>query len=80
MVDAAIELLEAGKMDDLVAALTGLGAKHAPYDVKEEHFPVVGEALLDTLAKALGNDFTPEVKEAWVGLQNRGIGRLRSCL
>ena len=45
MVDAAIELLEAGKMDDLVAALTDLGAKHAPYDVKEEHFPVVGEAL-----------------------------------
>ena len=23
---------------------------------------------MDTLAKALGNDFTPEVKEAWVGV------------
>ena len=26
---------------------------------------VVGQALLCTLEQALGNEFTPEVKEAW---------------
>lgn len=68
MVDAAVDLLEKGDMDTLVKALNDLGQKHATYDVKYEHFPIVGEALLDTLGKALGDDFTPEVKEAWAGV------------
>jgi hemoglobin-like flavoprotein len=68
MVDAAVDLLEKGDMDSLVAALRDLGAKHAAYDVKEEHYPIVGQALLDTLEKALGDGFTPEVKAAWVGV------------
>lgn len=67
-VDAAVTLLEAGNMDKLVEVLKDLGTRHATYDVKEVHYPIVGEALLDTLGKALGEGFTPEVKEAWVGV------------
>lgn len=67
-VDAAIDLLEKDDMKTLIMALKDLGAKHATYDVKYEHFPIVGEALLDTLAKALGDDFSPETKEAWSGV------------
>jgi hypothetical protein len=68
MVDVAVGLLEKDGMDTLVAALKELGARHASYDVKFEHYPIVGQALLDTLEKALGDDFTPEVKEAWAGV------------
>jgi hemoglobin-like flavoprotein len=68
MVDTAVALLEKGDMDTLVAALKDLGAKHATYDVTSDHYPIVGQALLDTLEKALGDDFTPEVKEAWAGV------------
>ena len=67
-VDVAVDLLEQNDMETLVSALTALGAKHARYGVKDEHFPIVGEALLDTLGQALGDDFSPEVKEAWVGV------------
>lgn len=67
-VNAAVDLLEAGNMDELVKILKALGARHATYDVKEVHYPIVGEALLDTLGKALGEGFTPEVKEAWTGV------------
>ena len=35
------------------------------YGAEPAHYPVVGAALLDTLAQGLGEDFTPEVREAW---------------
>ena len=68
MVDVALELLAKNDMETLVAALKDLGARHVGYDVKFEHYPIVGQALLNTLEKALGDDFTPEVKEAWGGV------------
>lgn len=55
-------------METLAQSLQKLGARHATYDVKYEHFPIVGVALLDTLEKALGDEFTDEVKEAWTGV------------
>jgi hypothetical protein len=67
-IDAAINLLETGNMDKLVEVLKRLGARHATYNVREVHYPIVGEALLDTLGKALGEGFTPDVKEAWTGV------------
>ncbi|MFA9474286.1 MAG: globin domain-containing protein [Filomicrobium sp.] len=41
-----------------------LGRKHVDYGVKDEHYQPVGEALIFTLEKGLGGDFTPEVKDA----------------
>lgn len=42
-----------------------LGARHVGYGVREEHYATVGAALLWTLEKGLGADFTPAVKSAW---------------
>lgn len=53
------------KLDALVPAVRALGKRHAAYDVHEEHFAPVGAALLWTLEQGLGDDFTPEVREAW---------------
>ncbi len=53
------------KLEDLVQAVKDMGARHAGYGVQKEHYDTVAAALLDTLAKGLGDDFTPEVKEAW---------------
>ena len=50
----------------LVPAVQNLGKRHVGYGVKEEHYNTVGAALLDTLAVGLGDDFTPEVKAAWM--------------
>lgn len=43
-----------------------LAFKHVDYGVKAEDYDKVGASLLRTLEKGLGDDFTAEVKEAWV--------------
>ena len=51
----------------LTEALQGLGARHVKYGALPEHYPLVGNTLLKTFAEYLGDDWTEEVKEAWVG-------------
>lgn len=53
------------RLDTLVPAAQQLARRHVGYGALPEHYPVVGAALLDTLAKGLGDEFTPEVRDAW---------------
>ena len=53
-------------LDKLVPVLHQLAERHVDYGVKAEHFTPVGNALLSTLKQGLGDDFTPEVRQAWV--------------
>jgi hemoglobin-like flavoprotein len=53
------------RLDTIVPAAQQLARRHVAYGATAEHYPVVGAALLDTLAKGLGDDFTPEVRQAW---------------
>jgi hemoglobin-like flavoprotein len=52
-------------LNQLVPAVKALGARHHGYGVTTEHYRLVGEALLWTLERGLGQDFTPEVRSAW---------------
>lgn len=54
------------QVDTIIPAVQELGRKHVAYGVKDAHYKPVGEALIYTLEKGLGEDFTPEVKDAWV--------------
>ena len=63
MLITAVGLLD--QPEKLVPALQQLGRRHVAYGVKPEHYPIVGAALLDTLAAGLGAGFTPEVRAAW---------------
>lgn len=58
-------VLGLSNLEKLVPVVRQLGARHVGYGVKEEHYATVGEALLWTLEKGLGDEFTPEVREAW---------------
>jgi NAD(P)H-flavin reductase/hemoglobin-like flavoprotein len=49
----------------LIGFLAQLGRDHRKFDVREEHYAVVGRALLAALAEAAGEGWTPEVAEAW---------------
>ena len=51
-------------MATLALVVNGL-SRHVAYGAKAEHYPVVGEALLWTLEKGLGSDWTPDVAAAW---------------
>ncbi len=52
-------------LEALVPAVQNLGKGHLAYGVQAQHYDTVGSALLETLDVGLGEDFTPEVKEAW---------------
>jgi hemoglobin-like flavoprotein len=49
----------------VMPAVRALGKRHVDYGVKPEHYALVGGALLWTLEKGLGPDFTPDVRAAW---------------
>ena len=53
------------RIETLVPLIEALGRRHAGYGVKDEHYATVASALLWTLEQGLGDDFTPEVREAW---------------
>ncbi len=54
------------KPEVLTDALKGLGARHVKYGALPEHYPLVGNSLLKTFEQYLGEDWTPETKQAWV--------------
>jgi hemoglobin-like flavoprotein len=43
-----------------------LAVKHVGYGVQPVHYTYVGNALLRTLKKGLGDQFTPELWDAWI--------------
>jgi hemoglobin-like flavoprotein len=53
------------RLDLLLPTVHALGERHAGYGVEAEDFAPVGAALLWTLEQGLGDEFTPEVAEAW---------------
>jgi len=54
----------------LLGAVEDLGRRHVGYGVTEAHYDTVGSALLWTLGKGLGDQFTPPVKAAWADAYN----------
>ena len=53
------------KLEDILDEVAKLAKRHVSYGVKPDHYRVVGEALLWTLEKGLGEKWNNEVKEAW---------------
>lgn len=66
MIGAAVGLL--GRPETLFPVLHALGARHVGYGVRPAHYDTVGTALLQTLAEALAEGFTPAHREAWAAL------------
>jgi hemoglobin-like flavoprotein len=66
MLSVAVAALD--DVDKILPAVADLGRRHVQYGVRQEHYEIVGEALLWTLEEGLGNQFTPKVKEAWTAV------------
>ncbi|MGF1459219.1 MAG: globin domain-containing protein [Leptolyngbyaceae cyanobacterium] len=49
----------------LAHALQALGAYHVTKGTLAEHYPYVGQALMQAFAEFLGDEWTPAVAEAW---------------
>ncbi len=63
MLGVAVSSLD--RMEQLLPVVRSLGARHAGYGVRDKDYDTVGQALLWTLRKGLGESFTPEVEGAW---------------
>jgi len=53
------------QMELITDEMKAMSLRHAGYGVKPAHYVLVGGALLWTLEKGLGKEWTPEVKTAW---------------
>jgi nitric oxide dioxygenase len=53
------------RLDLILDDLRTLARRHDGYGVQEAHYASVGSALLWTLERGLGADFTCELREAW---------------
>ncbi|SDT23623.1 globin family protein [Microlunatus soli] len=78
MLGAAVDGLD--DWEATVPVVRALGERHAGYGVLPEHFDTVGAALIGTLEKGLGEDFTPQVKDAWERCYGLVAGEMRSVL
>lgn len=63
MLNTAVNGLD--NLEALIEPLKASGKAHKDYGVKAEDYDKVGAAFLWTLEQGLGDDFTPEIKEAW---------------
>jgi methyl-accepting chemotaxis protein len=52
-------------LETIVPILRGLGARHVAYGARPEHYPVVGAALIASMAEVAGEDWRPEHERAW---------------
>lgn len=65
---AAAVAAYAGNIDNLDAlkdAVERMAAAHVRTNVKPEHYPMVGDAILTAMHDVLGEAATPEILEAW---------------
>ncbi|HEX5653659.1 MAG TPA: globin domain-containing protein, partial [Chitinophagaceae bacterium] len=53
------------KLDTILDEVGRLAERHVQYGVKNEHYAVVGGALLWTLEKGLGSEWNEQLKECW---------------
>jgi nitric oxide dioxygenase len=53
------------RLDTFCSSAHALGARHRDYGARAAHYRVMGQALLSTLAAALGSRWTADVEEAW---------------
>src|SRR5258708_21078190 len=60
------------RVDDLTLFLQALGRDHRKFGALAEHYDVVGESLLETLAHFAGDTWTSELASDWRDAYNLG--------
>ena len=63
MINTAVVSLD--QLGPILGAVEDLGRRHVAYGVTAAHYDTVGGALIWTLGKGLGEQFTPAVQAAW---------------
>jgi hemoglobin-like flavoprotein len=64
MLATAVRSLDA--LESVLPAIQSLGKRHVDYGVADKDYATVGTALIDTLAAGLKDEFTTDVRLAWL--------------
>lgn len=65
MATLAVVVNGLGNLTAILPAASALAKRHVAYGVKAEHYEPVGAALLRTLERGLGAQWTPDLAAAW---------------
>ena len=52
-------------LDAIAPTLHRLGARHVAYGAKPEHYPIVGQVLIGSMAEIAGDAWRPEYEHVW---------------
>lgn len=77
MLGVAVNSLD--RLEQVLPAVSALGARHARYGAREKDYDTVGRALIWTLKKGLGEEFTPETEAAWSEVYTTLAGAMKSA-
>jgi hemoglobin-like flavoprotein len=66
MLQAVVQILD--RFEENIPRLEKLGRDHRSYGVTSGHYDIFASALLWSLERMLGRDFTDDVRNAWVAL------------
>ena len=75
----AIVVFNLHRAGQVLRAIRDLGVRHVGYGVKLADYDALEEALLWALEQALGDDFTPEVQDAWTVCYNELAGEMKAA-
>ncbi|MFZ4620219.1 MAG: globin domain-containing protein [Bacteroidota bacterium] len=79
MQSLAVIVSNLDKMETVTPVLQKLGREHRSYGVTTGHFDIAASALLWTLERCLGGDFTDEVRNAWISLYTLVSGIMKKA-
>jgi hemoglobin-like flavoprotein len=65
MATLAVVVNGLGNLTSILPAASALAKRHVDYGVKASHYEPVGAALIWTLQRGLGEQWTPELEAAW---------------
>ena len=74
-----VAVQNAHQLSDMQSTLEALGRRHVTYGTRDEHYALVRDALVATLAEVLGDAFTFEVRAAWAELYAEVSRPMRSA-
>lgn len=63
MLDMIVKSLDI--QDKIFPIIFDLGKRHAMYGVRDRDYQPFEQALIDTLSSIIGDDLTPDVRNAW---------------
>lgn len=64
------------RLDQILSVAEALAIRHVGYGVRDEHYAMVGTALISTLTAVLGDDFDADTASAW----NTAYAVLSGCM